>query len=205
MPCIEPHRWSPQWLPWEREQMAWCKVMLHYTGSLGFTYRKCIWTAEIQLVDLNPICSEVEGQPWKPKRWFLHSSIDSFFCCLHEELVLCTTVEPWLCKITEEALTALFGWGNAQLSDIWLWFVYVCCQWSPPPDKNQSPKTCMFLWVKVKWACDVGLRECTSCGCNRLFLTGYFQDYIQTLKAILCIPSPYVKGMNWLLINWSVS
>lgn len=42
-------------------------------------------------------------------------------------------------------LTAPFGRGGAQLTDIWLWFVYVCCQWSPPPGKSQGLQMCACL------------------------------------------------------------
>lgn len=71
-----------------------------------------------------------------------------FLCArfIYEELEgLWRTCESWLCKNTEGGLTAPFGRGGAQLTDIWLWFVYVCCQWSPPPGKSQGLQMCTCL------------------------------------------------------------
>lgn len=95
----------------------------------------------------------------------------SVFSSLYKKLEgLWRTGVSWLCKNTEGWLTAPFGRGGAQLSDIWLWFVYVCCQRSPPPGKSQSLKTCPCVcqWYKIKWVCDVGVWLWTSCSCNGL-------------------------------------
>lgn len=56
------------------------------------------------------------------------------------------------------------GRGLLQLSDIWLWFVYVCCQWSPPLKYEPGLRKCAHVYVS-----DIRLSECVMwvCECVR--------------------------------------
>lgn len=133
-------------------------------------------------------------------------SAGGVFTFLYEELEgLWRTGVSWLCKNTEGWLTAPFGWGGARLPHIWLWFVYVRCQWSPPPGKSLSLKTCTCLCQshKIKWVCDAGVWLCTSCSCSWMVLIEVFTETTLLTSRVLSVF--YVKRLSEFLIHRSVS
>lgn len=122
-------------------------------------------------------------------RWLLRPGLlwECFYFPIRK--VIEFTEESWLCKNTEGWLTALCGWGCTR--HIWLWFVYVCCQWSPLSrtglDRARSSE-----WHETKWVCDAGVWLCTSHACYWLVSSRMPSDNQD--KILRCFQS----DMKWL-------
>lgn len=58
------------------------------------------------------------------------------------------TGKSWLCKNTRQDWQ-LHWVCRRGTQDIWLWFVYVCCPWSPAPGQSLETCTCLCEWYEV--------------------------------------------------------